>query len=155
VQFPFPAGTRPTVLLGQKALMLATSPAMARRARDLAEHSAASGLPPGDPMAPALEQLPDRLTFLSLSDTRQSILPDLLASLPGRGEFVIGKDRMSPVSVFGLRIPMLRFPPGPPMPGGSADAGTTPAFDPELVPEPDSLRPFLFPSVTALAVDDQ
>jgi hypothetical protein len=155
VQFPFPAGTRPTVLLGQKALVFATSPAMARRARDLDEHSAQSGLPPGDPMAPALEQLPDRLTFLSLSDTRQSILPDLLASVPGLAEFALAQERISPVSVFGLRIPMHRFPPGPPRSGDAAAAGRTPAVDPELVPEPDSLRPFLFPSVTALAVDDQ
>src|SRR5262249_22084521 len=35
------------------------------------------------------------------------------------------------------------------------DAGPTPPFDPESIPEADDLRPFLFPSVSALAVDDQ
>ena len=32
---------------------------------------------------------------------------------------------------------------------------TTPAIDPELIPDPDALRPFLFPSVHALVVNDQ
>ena len=154
VPFPFSIGTRPTVLLGRKALLFATSPAMARHTRDLHERSPVNGLPPGDPLTPALEQLPDRLTFLNISDTRQSILPDFLASVPNLAEMLIASGGMSPFSFFGLRIPS-RFPPGPPMAGDSAAAGMTPAFDPELVPEPDSLRPFLFPSVTALAVDDQ
>ncbi|MGN6724599.1 MAG: hypothetical protein ACTHLZ_01655, partial [Tepidisphaeraceae bacterium] len=35
------------------------------------------------------------------------------------------------------------------------DARTTPPFDPESIPEADELRPLLFPSVSALAVDDQ
>src|SRR5205085_10489867 len=62
----------------------------------------------------------------------------------------------SPLSFLGVRFSS-RFPPGSPLPGDAEPQGqgTPPAFDPELVPEPDSLRPFLFPSVSALAVDDQ
>ncbi|HZW33054.1 MAG TPA: DUF1559 domain-containing protein, partial [Isosphaeraceae bacterium] len=154
VPFPFSIGTRPTLLLGRNALVFATTPAMARRTRDLVEHSPALGLPQGDPLAPALEQLPDRLTFLSISDTRQSVLPDFLASVPNLAELLIASAGMSPVSFLGLRIPS-RVRPGGPMARDLAAAGITPAFDPELVPEPDALRPFLFPSVSALAVDDQ
>src|SRR5262249_39588646 len=151
---PFPAGLRPTLLVGRKELVFGSSPATARRARDLSERSEPGGLSPDDPLAPALEQLPDRLTFLSVSDTRESMLPDLIAGLPNLAEFAIASQASAPLSLFGLRFPTLSRPVAPPR-SDSAGQETTPAVDPELVPEPDELRPFLFPSVSALAVDDQ
>jgi prepilin-type processing-associated H-X9-DG protein len=151
---PLPAGLRPTVLLGDKGLVLATSPATARRAKEWNDRSDAAGLPPGDPLAPALDHLPDRLTFLTVRDTQQSMLPDLIVGLPNWAEFLIASQRLSPFALFGIRLPSMSLP-SPPLPPGSPPQGATPAFDPELVPEPDSLRPYLFPSVSVLAVDDQ
>ena len=45
-----------------------------------------AGPAPGDPLAEALDHLPDRLTFLSVSDARRSMLPDLhrRPARPGR-----------------------------------------------------------------------
>ncbi len=87
---PFPAGVQPTLLLGEKELVFATSLATARRARDLADRPGGRGLPPGDPLAEALDQLPDRLIFLAVSDTRQSMLPDVLVE-PARTWSRIGQ----------------------------------------------------------------
>ncbi len=86
---PMAAGLRPTWLLGRKAMVLATSPATARRALDLDERSQTGGLPPGDPLAEVLQQLPDRLLFLSVSDPRQSMMPELLVSLPNVLEYAV------------------------------------------------------------------
>jgi hypothetical protein len=150
-------GFRPTLLLGRKSLVLATSPATARRARDLNERSETGGLPSGDPLAAWLEPLPGRLIFLAVNDTRQSILPEVLVSLPNLMEFLIARSRNGPL--------LFRMP--EPVPGGFAGADNAPAqegaqhpsrtlaMDPELIPDPDLLRPFLFPSVHALTVDDQ
>ena len=158
---PFPAGVLPTLLLGEKELVFATSPATARRARDLADRPGAAGLPPGDPLAEALDQLPGRMIFLSVSDTRQSMLPDVLVSLPNLVES--GGETLSLRStVVYLRYCASRSPPtsggGSGSPRGwkpGRTARPVPPFDTELIPEADAIRPFLFPSVSALAVDDQ
>ncbi len=44
--------------------------------------------------------------------------------------------------------------PVPPTVDVSPGNKPTPPFDPELIPEPDEIRPFLFPSVSVLAVND-
>jgi prepilin-type processing-associated H-X9-DG protein len=151
---PLPAGLRPTLLMGREELVFATSPPTARRARDLAEQSGAGGLPPGDALAASLDHLPDRLTFLSVSDPRESLLPDLIAALPGLAEFAVASQGSMPLAFFGLRIPTVSRP-GALRQSASGPEESTPAVDPELIPEADAVRPFLFPSVSALAVDDQ
>ena len=80
---------RPTLLLGRKTLVIASSPAMAIQARDRNEGSLPGGLPAGDPLARPLESLPSGLTLLSVDDTRQSILPELVVGLPGLVESLI------------------------------------------------------------------
>ncbi len=152
---PFPAGVLPTLLLGEKELVFATSPATARRARELADRPGAAGLPPGDPLAEALDQLPGRMIFLSVSDTRQSMLPDVLVSLPNLVES--GGETLSPrllLSAIGIDFNSRSAAAAPAAEAGK-DNKPVPAFDTELIPDPDAIRPLLFPSVSALAVDDQ
>jgi hypothetical protein len=143
-----PVGGHLTMLLGQKDLIFGASPATARRARDLVERGK-PGLPPNDVLAGALEQLPDRLTFLSVSDLRESMLPDVLAGLPGMIDLFASGEQglLSSLDPFGGILMRLAG-------AGQAPQSRT-AIDPELIPEPDALRPFLFPSVSVLAVDDQ
>ena len=74
---------------GRKTLVIASSPAMAIQARDRNEGSLTGGLPAGDPLARSLESLPSGLTLLSIDDTAQSILPELVVGLPGLVESVI------------------------------------------------------------------
>ncbi len=157
-----PLGIHPTLLLGQNELVYGTTIRAARRARDQHERGG-PGLPAGDPLAEALDGLPGRLMFLSVRDSRRSMLADLIVAVPNLAEFLIAQRRSGPLGFFGL--PFIRTAPvavpeppgGAPGPAGGKpnDAGTTPAFDPERIPEPDDLRPFLFPSVSALAVDDR
>ncbi len=150
-----------------------------RRARDLSDRADAQGLPPGDPLIAVLDQLPGRLTFLSVVDERQSILADMLVGVPNLidslpaweilgfmgfpfAEQLSMVNNMLPGSVVavGEPTPMAAVPvpssvPGTVEPPGARNADLTPAFDPELIPEADDLRAFLFPSVSVLAVDDR
>jgi hypothetical protein len=147
---PMASGMHPTLLLGHQEMVLATSPATARRALDLQERSQTGGLPPGDPLAEVLQQLPDRLVLLGVNDPRQSMMPELLVSLPNVLEYAI------PRWVQGLSI-MAPLP--SPANNGSDGDSQRPArklaMDPQLFPEPETLRPFLFPSVHLLALDDR
>ena len=72
-----PAGLRPTVRLSNKMLAVATSPDVARLAT---EAKPGAWTPPAD-LAPAFDQLPKAMTFLSVSDPRSTV-PELLATLP-------------------------------------------------------------------------
>jgi prepilin-type processing-associated H-X9-DG protein len=157
-----PLGIRPTILLGRDELVYGATIRSARRARDQHERGG-PGLPAGDPLAEALDELPGRLMFLSVRDSRRSMLADLIVAVPNLAEFLIAQRRSGPLGFFGR--PFIRSAPVavPEPPGGAPglhrekpkDAGPAPAFDPELIPEADDLRPFLFPSVSALAVDDR
>jgi hypothetical protein len=151
---PLPAGMRPTVLLGRKTLVLATSPATARQAALLNERSRTSGLPAGDPLGRALEGLPETMTFLNVQDTRRSLLPEVLASLPGLVEFAITNRDELPL---GLGFPFPEVPLPPFVTPGTAPPPPKrpPAIDPDLIPDPEELRPFLFPGVNLLTVDPE
>jgi prepilin-type processing-associated H-X9-DG protein len=151
---PFPVGMRPTVLVGRKEVVLASSPATARRARDLIDGSKAGGLPSGDALAGVLDQLPDRLTFLNVSDARQSMLPDVLVSLPGLIDSLASRRGPGFFPFLGMGLRRM-VAPGPMDPDEAQDRESRAAIDLELIPEADSLRPFLFPSVSAMVVDDQ
>ncbi len=152
-----------------KTLVIASSPAMAIQARDRNEGSQAGGLPAGDPLARPLESLPSGLTLLSIDDTGQSILPELVVGLPGLVESVIQGQSFPgfpflPSSPFQVGEAQVRIPgdsfqldqaAGAVAPEEPIVPKTAPPVDPELIPDPDALRPFLFPSVHALVVNDQ
>jgi hypothetical protein len=147
---PMAGGLRPTLLVGPREVVIATSPATARRALDVQHRSKAEGLPVDDPLAEVLRDLPDRPVLLGVGDPRQSMMPELLVSLPNLLEYAI------PRWVQGLPI----LAPLPTRGNNGLDSesqrpGRKLAMDPELIPEPDAFRPFLFPSVHALAVDDR
>jgi prepilin-type processing-associated H-X9-DG protein len=141
---PLPAGLRPTILLGKKTLILGSTPEAARGA--LALEGQGGGLPAADPLARALGQLPDKMIFLTTNDTQQSLLPDVLANLPGLIQ-VIGS-----AATTGVRP---RFLPGGPPPRPVGSPGFQLNIDADEIPAPDDLRPFLFPSMVAFTVDDQ
>jgi len=155
-----PMGMRQTIVLGPKELVWGMTPTVARGARDQAERAHAVGLPSGDPLARALDQLPDRLIFLTINDESQSILPELLVSVPNLVDSATSWQGLRLMLPFEQLMPFrvvspFRVPPSPPPSPTSPEAQPGAPFDPELVPEPDALRPFLFPSVSVLAVDDQ
>ena len=110
---PMAAGMRPTLLLGRKEMVLATSPATARRALDLTERSATGGLPPGDPLGEVLTPLPDRLIFLGVDDLRQSMFPEILVSLPNMMEYAINQTQHG-LSIFSPLQGAVAEPPSPP-----------------------------------------
>ncbi len=162
-RIPLAPGLRPTLLLGPHTLVLASTPALARKARDLAESQREGPLKAGNPLARDLDRLPGNLTMLSVADTAQSVYPELIVALPGLLESMLkGQGPFMRLPFFMGRSPFeveqgvlftrpdlgLNVPPGP------IAAKPVPAFDPEMTPDPDELRPFLFPSVHALIVDD-
>ena len=139
---PLPAGMRPTVLLGKRTLVVGTTPDAARKA--LALEGKPAGPPEGDALARALGQLPKGMTFLTVSDTRESLLPEVIANLPGLAQLV------------GSGNPgALAFPFGPRRFGPPGARGFPVKIDPDEVPAPDDLRPFLFPATAVMTVDDQ
>jgi prepilin-type processing-associated H-X9-DG protein len=146
-----PAGLRPTVLLGKQSLILAATPDLARQA--VAREGRAGGLPAGDPLARTLGPLSEGLTVLSVSDTRSSLLPGVIANLPRLAQ-LIGSGGIrglpGPPRILGGPAAVFRRPPGGPQANGFQVR-----IDPDEIPSPDELRPFLFPARYALSVDDQ
>ncbi len=142
---PMPAGMKPTILLGKKYLVLGTTPDVARKA--LAFENQARAQFDGA-MADAMKRLPKDMMLLSVSDPKDSILPEVLANLPGVINLFASMN--GPNSGAFLMRRMMGGPFGRPR-------GGPPAFtldiDPELIPDPDSLRPFLSPSTYAFTVD--
>jgi prepilin-type processing-associated H-X9-DG protein len=149
-----PAGLQVTLLLGNKELVIATTPAVARKTLEVVAHSPSGGLPAGDPLLHSLDHLPENLTFLNVDDTAQSLLPEVLATLPGLIEAVLASQQLRASAPFVNG----RFDEAKPADGeAKPQAARTPlrSVDPELVPDPDALRAFLFPSVQAFVVDGQ
>jgi hypothetical protein len=138
-------GLRPTVEVGNRYIALATAPATTARA--LAIESQPPGPPPHDPLAPALDGLPDSMTLLSVSDPRQGFLPDLLANLPSVLNLFIQPNLLERgLGPFGNAIggfPFLR---------GVGQAGSAIAFDDP--PDPDEIRKHLFPSRAVFIVSN-
>lgn len=144
-----PAGMRPTFLLGKKYLVAGTTPDVARRALALEDKAAAVA---DGPLAGVLAKLPDHMMMLTVSDTRESMLPEVVANLPGLiSAFgsLSGGPQAGPAwaRFLGMRGPR------PGGPGGGPNLVVN--VDPELVPDPDALRPFLFPATYALTATDQ
>jgi prepilin-type processing-associated H-X9-DG protein len=150
---PVPSGLQITLLLGPKELVIATSPAVARQTLLALGERPAGGLPAGDALARSLERLPENLTFLNVDDTAQSLLPEVLASLPGLIEAILASQRFRPGGPFVTEESNEDAKAADPPEKPRSLKTTAPPLDPELIPDPDSLRPFLFPSVQAFAVD--
>ncbi len=144
-----PAGLRPTMLLGKKSLVLAATPDAARQA--VALEGRAGGLAAGDPLARAFDRLPEGLTALSVSDTPSSLLPDVVANLPRFIQLVGSLPGQGPPNPSNLLRRL--FVPRPGIPGGGSNFQLR--IDPDEIPAPDELRPFLFPATYTLSVDDQ
>ena len=131
---PTPAGLRPTVIVepGRGLLVLAGSPASARRASSSLVLDGPAGGSPWDRDA----------IIASRSDPRRS-LPELLTSLPSLIQFIGFSATQQPGFVAN--------------PGFSRAPAATPfrlQIDPDAIPDPEQIRPYLFPSRFSLAVND-
>ena len=99
-EIPIASGLRPTLLLGQKTLVLAVHARIcARRRATTPKVNRSGGLPAGDPLAAKLDWLPGKLTMLSVADTAQSVYPELIVGMPGFAESIL-KNRRLPFSLF-------------------------------------------------------
>ena len=161
-EIPISSGLRPTLLLGRDTLVLASTPALARRARDLAERQAGTvaraGPGAGNPLGARLDWVPEKLTMLYVADTANSVYPELLVGIPAFAESALKSRRFQlfPFLMGGRESDQAAVELVPALPAPRVRAAASeppPPFDAELVPDPDDLRPFLFPSVQALAVD--
>jgi prepilin-type processing-associated H-X9-DG protein len=125
--FPTPAGLRPTILVepATQVLVLAGSPATARRAKSALLLKAAGPAPPWER---------DAVVF-SQNDPTGS-LPELLVSLPSIVQFIGFAATQQP---------------GPRPPGQNQFRLE---IDPDAIPEAGQLRPYFFPSRFNIAVND-
>ena len=101
--------------------------------------------------------------MLSVADTANSVYPELLVGMPAFAESVLKSRRFQLLpflmaartfNPFEDRAVPELIPAMPAPPLRAAASEPPPPFDAELVPDSDDLRPFLFASVQALAVDD-
>jgi hypothetical protein len=228
--WPLPAGYRPSIVVGERYAALGTSPDVARQALRLDGEL-------GAPLARAIASLPADLTALSVVDTPNSALPEILANIPSMiqwwgflfqgaqssplfGIATLPRTRtevvaeapivtpFAPVQVPAVQDPPVQVPPiqvppvqavpvpleppsalpvpGPavpitvappvairaPTPTGPAREGNLTAelvtpqpaipsitfrlrLDPDEIPTPDEIRPFLFPATYTLSTDAQ
>lgn len=148
---PLPAGFRPTFIVAGSALILAANPDEARAALELRTRGGA--LPATDPLALPISRMPRGTIMASVVDDRRSLLPELVANLP---MLVQWGPRMSGGRLSALQIRRLMAgmggARGVPMmnaPGVQLD------IDPNDLPTPEEIRPFLAPSVFTLTADEQ
>ena len=138
----------PTLLVGASHMVLALSPSDAREAL-AAENDPEHRWRPEKDTAEALAQLPEELTLLVISDSRDSWLPDAIAHLPRTVQSLsnlVSVGFASETSPADFLLAGL----GLPRPGGFRVR-----IDPALVPRAGDVRPYLFPSLCAATVDDR
>lgn len=134
-------------MVGKSFIALAATPDLAREAL-ASENRVDHRWQPTGKLVNAFEGLPDDLTFLAVRDHRGSQVPEWIANLPYVAQLLINMsqeddlDNASPWCFLDLI--------GVPRPGGLHVK-----IDPSQVPRADDLRPFLFPSVLATAVDER
>ena len=149
--WPLPAGYRPSIVVGEKYMALGTSPDVARKALRREGEL-------GDSLNRAIASLPTDLTILSVSDTRNSALPEVLANVPSLiqwwGFMIQGAEGASPFgSVSISSSPAIQIPSGvtvsvpvPPAAVALAPGQIITALPPPtaVVPAPNVLPPPLF-----------
>jgi hypothetical protein len=106
---------KPTLVLGKRHLILATSPELAKEALDLESSSDARWVPSGD-FAQAVEGLPSRLVYLQVADPRET-LPKAITALPTALENAITSFRSLTPQVAGAPGAPGAPPPFGPNPG--------------------------------------
>ena len=146
---PLPAGMRPTVVLGSKFLAIATTPETARLA--LGREGRAGGLEAGDSLAPWFDRLPEGPSALILGDTSASLLPEVIANLPRLVQIAGARNLLG---LFGLPGAPRRID-DPRLFPFRAGNGFQVKIDPDEVPLPDELRPYLFPATFTFSADGQ
>jgi prepilin-type processing-associated H-X9-DG protein len=135
---PTPGGLHLTVMLGKRNVVVATSPDVARAVLK----AEGGGKPAG------LTDLPEGTTVFSRSDPRGT-LPELLVNIPSIVQVIGGIATSRNTMSMGMAPPG-RFPGGPPPSGAFALR-----LDPDLIPDPDTLRPYLFPKTSTFAVTEK
>ncbi len=145
---PLPAGFRPSIVLGDRYAAIGTSPDVALRA--LRPDPAAA-----DPLARTLAGLPIDLTILSVADTRNSPLPEVLANIPAMIQWWVFTFQQGVMPDGGTVI----VPGVPPVQVPAQTPGARPPFrlrlDPDQIPTPEEIRPYLFPGTYSMSVDAQ
>jgi Protein of unknown function (DUF1559) len=104
--WPLPAGYRPSIVVGEKYVAIGTSP-------DVAKQALRRDADLGAPLARAIASLPPDLTLLSVVDTRNTSLPEVLANVPSMiqwwGFMIQSAEVASPLGV-ALPIPGAAVP---------------------------------------------
>jgi hypothetical protein len=139
---------RPTILVGKSFVACASNLELAREALAAESQPGIPWTPTGE-LVQAFACLPERLTFLAVGDHRDSAWPDTIAHLPGTAQTLItflGLDTGADAPAAGELLAALGIP---------RPRGFRVRIDPSKIPKADQLRPYLFPSVLAAAVDDQ
>ncbi len=124
--FPLPSGVRPTILLGERYLAFAVSPAAARKALEFERSKPLGPLP-------ELKDLPAKLVAVNVSDP-SAYMPDIVANIPFLIEAIakLGGNGPSPSPISTLRLKL----------------------DPDAMPTADQLKGYITPGTLAVSVDD-
>ena len=143
--WPLSAGFRPSLIVGERYVAFGTSPDVARKALGKGGNAAA-------PLSRGLENLPNNLTFLSVADTRDSALPEFLANIPSVIQWFAFLVQGASSTVTSVSIDRT----GPPPPDVTGPAVRFRLrLDPDEIPAPEEIRPYLFPASYSMAVDAQ
>ena len=139
---------QPTILVGKSYVAFAVNAERAAEALAFEQGPAGRWRPTGELIA-AFDCLPEKLTLLSVGDSRDSAVPETISQLPSIVQLLMtwlgGME--DPNAGAGSDFLTLLGIPGP----GSFRV----RIDPARIPRPEALRSHLFPSVLAAAVDDR
>jgi hypothetical protein len=138
---PFGAMFRPAVMLSKEQLVLSASADVAEQAVALSGGRLVPRWQPAGAFLSVVRRLPANLVYLNLSDTRNS-LPALVEALPILAQQMnMQGPRRRRIGANGV---MIVEPSGPLL-----------QIDPDKLPRADELIRFLFPSSTAVVVDEE
>ena len=140
---------QPTILVGKSYVALAVNAERAAEALAFEQGGGGRWRPTGE-LIEAFECLPEKLTFLSIGDSRDSVVPDTIAQLPSIVQLLSHWPG-------GLRrCPTRRCRrTSSPCSASRGQGASGVRIDPARIPRAEDLRSHLFPSVLAAAVDDR
>jgi len=141
------AGCEPVILVDKSFIAVAADLDLAREALAATSRGAKSRRP-SEELAKVLDRLPASLTFLAVSDHRESCLPDWIAGLPSRLQLLCNMSLENDPEHASAEclLDLVGIP---------RRGGLSVKIKPSLVPTADDLRPYLFDSVLAATVDDR